>query len=47
MSRGTTCRRRMSELVDTLSSRLLIFFSPWLRVTAVFVYDSSSLRRGT
>lgn len=35
----------MSELADTLSSRLLIFFSPWLRVTAVFVYDSSSLRR--
>ncbi len=35
----------MSELADTLSSRLLIFFSPWLRVTAVRVYDSSSLRR--
>lgn len=37
----------MLELVDTWSSRLLIFFSPWLRVTAVLVYDSSSLHSHT
>ena len=40
-----TCSRRMSVDAATWSSRLLIFFSLWLRVTAARVYSSICLRR--
>ena len=38
------CSRRMSVDAATWSSRLLIFFSLWLRVTAARVYSSICLR---